>query len=746
MVYIEVFAMSTLTAVSATAEFKQRVSRLAVHRPYGDGELTVELVRRQLVLTAAFEAGNQGFTSLADCRESCATLWGLDLDIDELRGVVSTLTAAHRLEKTAGRFVLTDAARAELNGVVDRSKAIEATALAEWETAVRSIASELSKDDISTLRTDLLAWLQRIISHYGTEAALILYPEEERARQFFEDVEELGFDFLPKRDQSLTTARPAALYLFIRHPTAAQRAYIANLMTTAYMVAVFTLDPAAQQLVQAITRGQRIYLDTNVLYSGLNLNGPHAYLSTKRVLDMTRALGYELSVTPWTIAEMKESIRHGRDELSRTSLPPRALAEIAADAGGEGSFITAYWRKYKESGVTAKDFCDLHDQVEGLVERLGIAIVDEGCTAVDHRREAIAEHMSLIEHVRGGGSKSDRVKEHDVKHRLLIERLRGSHDRKFSSAGYWFLTRDGVLVPYGLADRSAGALPFAVSLTAWAQIVRGFTPRTEDFDQTLVDLLDTPSLRPRGSVINHQTIAEVLGRIDLMVEDSTEEVAARVMLDSAAMVEVEAKSGDERASQIEAVVAEKSHEMERQLADSRRQLEAERTARAETEARAAKAGAEFASERERADAERTSREAVESALADLSGQVGRERLAAEECLAAAEAHAATTAEQRSERSKRIIRRSTAAVVALSGIAVGAVPAVAGWLNGWSLVGVIIVGGLLVALGVWMGIHSKAARLFLTIAVTLVGVVAGIHEIVASSGHSSTQQTHEKPHR
>jgi hypothetical protein len=215
-------------------------------------------------------------------------------DLDELRAVVATLTAAKRLEKTAGRFILTDAARAELNGVVDRSKAIESTALAEWESAVQSVAGEFSKDDISTLRKDLFSWLQRIISHYGTEAALILYPEEERARQFFEEVEELGFDFLPKRNQSLTAARPAALSLFIQHPTTAQRAYIANLMTTAYMVAVFTLDPAAQRLVQAITRGQRVYLDTNVLYSALNLNGPHAYLSTKRVLDMTRALGYEL--------------------------------------------------------------------------------------------------------------------------------------------------------------------------------------------------------------------------------------------------------------------------------------------------------------------------------------------------------------------------------------------------------------------------------------------------------------------
>jgi hypothetical protein len=719
---------------SPAAEFKQQLRRLAVHRPFGDGAVTGEFVRHQLVLAAAFEAGDEGFASLADCREDCKTLWGLELDIDELRDVVKSLTTSGRLKKVDGRYLLTGSARAELKTVVERSKETESIALTEWEAAVRSSASALHGENIIALREDLLAWLQRIFVHYGAEAALILYPEEERASRFFAEVEELGFDFLPRREASLRAVRASALYRFIRDPSSAQRAFLANLMTTAYMMAVFTLDPEAQRLVQAITRGQRIYLDTNALYSALNLNGPRAYLSTTRALNMTRDLGFELAVTSWTVTEMKESIRHGREALARTSLPPRTLAEIAADASDEGSFITAYWRKYRDTGVTPQDFCDLHDHVEGLLERLGIAIVDEGCAAIDRSRDAINEQMSLLERIRGGEGKPDRVKEHDVKHRLLIEKLRGQHERKFSNAGYWFLTRDGAMITYGFADRSPGTLPFAVSLTAWTQIVRGFTPRTEDYTQTLVDLLDTPSLRPRG-VITHQTVTEVLGRIDLMVEDSTEEVAARVMLDSAAMVEIESKSGEERASQIEAIVAEKSREMERQLAETQHLLEVERVARAEAEVRAKTANAEFTSERERADVERASREEFDRALADLSGQAERERSVANSRIAAADARA-TLAEQRSERIRRLIRGGSAAVASIFGIAVVVVPWATGWLTGWSLVCTIMAGGLLVALAAWLGIHSKAAKIFLTVAATAIGVGAGIHEIVGPSGHNS----------
>lgn len=738
--------MSSIISTTPTIELKQRIGRLAQHRPYGDGHLTVEFVRRRLVLAAALEAGDEGFASLADCREACSALWGLDLDIDELRSVVDSLMAAKQLERRSEGYALTAAARSELNRVVDESSRTQTTALAEWEMAVRAVASELDTEAISLLREDLMAWLQRIIVHYGVEAALILYPEEERARRFYADVEELGFDFLPRRGKALMKVRPSALHLFIRHPTAAQRTYIANLMTTAYMTAVFTLDSDGQRLVEEITRGQRVYLDTNMLYSALNLNGPSAYLSTKRALDMTRDLGFELAVTPWTITEMKESIRRGREELAKSALPPRALAEIAAEAGGEGAFITAYWRKYKETGVTPQDFCDLHEQVDGLLAKLGIAVIDEGCAAVDRDRDAINEQMSLIGRVRGGEAKSDRVREHDVKHRLLIEKLRGAHHRTFSNAGYWFLTRDGVLVPYGLADRATDdRLPFAVSLTAWVHIVRGLRARTADYEQTLVDLLDTPSLRPRGG-INPQTIAEVLGRVDLMVADSTEEVATRVMLDSAAMVEIQARPAGERAARIDALVTEKSREMESQLDEARRQLDAERNARAAAEADAQNAVSQTAVERDRA--ERALREEVDKALGELSGQAQQHREAVQRAQrdAAAANTRANAAERRHKRLKRRISRIGAVVIGLMGIAVIAVPWLADWLSGWSLVGSIIAGGSMVALGVWLGVHSTAAKRIVAIAATLLSAGTAVHEIVAPSPASPSHTRSASNHR
>jgi hypothetical protein len=90
-----------------------------------------------------------------------------------------------------------------------------------------------------------------------------------------------------EREHALQAIRPQALYLFLYRPTAAQRTYIANLMTTAFMVASFTLDPRAAGRVQQLTAGQVVYLDTNVVYDALNLNGPRRFLSTKRILELT---------------------------------------------------------------------------------------------------------------------------------------------------------------------------------------------------------------------------------------------------------------------------------------------------------------------------------------------------------------------------------------------------------------------------------------------------------------------------
>jgi hypothetical protein len=738
-------------------QLRTAIARIAQYRPFGSGEIQNEFALREFVLAAAHENGG-AFASLAACREICKTLWGLEIEIDELRDVMKRLQGSGHIVKDGGGYRLTSGADEALTTRVRSSTETEAKAFEEWERSVRDLASDLSEEDAACLREDLAEWLNHIITRYGLEAALLLYPEQERAASTLADIEELGMDFLPERSQELMALRPKALFAFIRRPTAAQRTYLANLMTTAYLVSVFTLAPEAHAAVQAVTSGQRVYLDTNVVYTLLNLSGPRAFLSIRRVIEMTVSLGYEVCVTPWTVEEMKKSVRSARNQLYKTALPPQALADLAAEASGDENFVTAYWRKYKETGVSPKDFLDLHEQIEALIEKAGVKIDATSTIAIQRDETAISNQIGYLETVPGGANKTRKIQEHDVKHRLLVERLRGDGNRRFSNAGAWFLTQDTVLIPYSLVGRPDGdALPFTVSVTAWAHIVRSLCPRTTDYEQTLVDLLDSPSVRPRG-MVSYQTVAEVLGRIDMLVHDSTEEIATRVLLDTAAMHGVEERSGADRDAFLTEAIETKQAGMERQLRETQEQVEQERVQRTAAEQRAATTAEELEHERtarvlaERRATETEQRRVEEEEAARREAEAEDARRAEEaardeELRQDAEAeHAAELAAltARVQAKDRALRSIVTVLIGAVGASVVAVPLALGWVtDGWPLI-MLILGGLIVACAA-VAWHAGAKRAFAVVgAVGLaLGIISALHDIVGDGDKPTTSNTRSR---
>jgi hypothetical protein len=742
--------MSERQATIEAAGMRASITRLAQFRPFGAGRIQIKTMLRNLVLTAAYETETTGIGSLAAFRDACTTLWGVETEIDELREVTKELCNEGRLHKHQGVFHLTDEARAELRDRITGSDQTEGEAFADWEVAVRAAAPWIGQDDLDLLRQDLNTWLQSIILEHNIEAAMLLYPEDERGARVLAEVEEHGLSFLPERNQRLQDLRPQALYLFVHQPTPSQRAYLANLMTTAYMVASFTLDPRAAEHLQDLTKGQKIYLDTNIVYAALNLQGPRAYLSASRILKLTADLGYELAVTRWTVEEMKHSLRDGRAKLAKLPLPPRALAEVAANATGEESFITAYWRKYKETGVTVEDFSAMYTELDALIERLGIVITDQSCLAVDRSEQGIADQLSLIARAPGGQFKADPVMLHDVKHRLLIERLRGDGNRSFANAGYWFLTRDSVLIPYGRMELAhTDTLPFAVSIVAWAQIVRSFTPRTQDYDRTLVDLLDTPSIRPKG-MVPYSVVADVLGRVDHMVSDSSEEIASRLLLDQAAMADIDQASPADRENVIEDQITAKTNEMQRQLAEAETARMEERAARiaAERDRESIQSQLEdqqrvVAGLSEQVSAESAGRQKAEQVAADSGTQAehataeiaNTQKTHGEEIKALQE-----TIARQSERARAIGRYATGLGLVVVALAGAIVPLVTGWVaGGWGWVAVIVVAGLVAYAGLRLIIGGKAAAIA-SLVLAIVTFAIDLHSIAPSGRHTTS-----KPH-
>ena len=90
-----------------------------------------------------------------------------------------------------------------------------------------------------------------------------------------------------------------------------------------------------------------------------------------------------------------------------------------------------YWRRVRnEPGLKVDDFLAYFDEIETHLAAVKINKRSEGCDAVSKRHKDIADEVALLERVTHGGRQRPlRTLQHDVKHRLLIERRRGDGNR-----------------------------------------------------------------------------------------------------------------------------------------------------------------------------------------------------------------------------------------------------------------------------------------------------------------------------
>ena len=406
--------------------------------------------------------------------------------------------------------------------------------------------------------------------------------------------------------------------------------------------------------------------------------------------------------------------------------------------GGDKGFNRLYWQAYNQSKTQPKDVFDRLEHFESELDRYGINEVDQGCTAVEKQEERIRDYSSLLNSERWPHQKEWVVLEHDAKCRLLVERLRGAGNLRVSNARYWFLTYDATLPRFAARVPDNGDavfdLPFCVSPSAWVQIIRALTPRTADFDRTVVDLLTSPYVGYRTAV-NSAVVQEVIGRMDHL-EDASPELALTVLTDTAKVRDIErAVAKENRESVVAAVTAaysEKAREMQEAVAASVQQAAA-----AETQRRASQALAEGA-----ADAQRRAEEEAEQTRQQFEAL--RERWEEERRQSSAEVEQLererTVAEEQLQRDRdhnasryRLLRILAGVTLILFGISLALVLSLVVVHGKWGISGAIVGGVALGLLGTrllagkeWGGEVALWGTLFLAVAAVVVAVAGSSH--------------------
>ena len=693
----------------------QTIRALSRYRPFEAGGASVKEAHEDLVLAALAEA-NGRCESVAECRDVVQTLFRIKLSDLLVANALNSLIKDERVVKDGGCFALAPGEAKRLAEVAADSEKTAADALAEWHGRLAE-KWPLTSDDLQVLTGQLAVYLKTVLRRHGAEASMLLYPDADEAQHLYAELEQEGFDFLPTIAPELREVRDFGLSDFIRNPTESQRLFLGQNLNTAYFLTVLSIDPEGARLVSEIAAGQVVYLDTNFIYRLLGVQGPRYVRPAEEILRATQATGYTCRITPWTLDEFRTSLQRSRNFIDRFPILPDQYADIAAAGTSDQNFVTEYWRRVR-SGIKPGDFFSYYDEVETHLKERSIEVSSEGVTAVEQREDDITDEMAVLARAAHGRYRHPALLEHDVKHRLLVKRLRGTGSRSFSNAGYWFITHDSVLPRYDhLAAEGGPSLSFCVSAGAWYQIVEAFRPKTEDMDQTLSDLLASPYVRYRRTLSQKNAI-QIVARVD-QFEGGTPELATRVFMNSAALAEIEtAESDEEVIEKIDNAIIAAAHEAQE---DARRAREIAEQERHRADEIAAKA-------QERAnEAERQAALAREVAEAAKNDEIERTRLRAAEELRLAEERADRERDarerrheedianrnqelQRALKSGRDARRrlfffgAAVAIVVLFFLVKGVLGIAAAWS---ALVAVGVVLGLGIGVAQWARWHSDA---------------------------------------
>lgn len=650
------------------AEAYEAVSRLSQYRPFEAGGASAREAIDDLMLACLAEAGGET-SSISDLVETAATLFTVDLNEVETARSLNDLVKAGTVERVDGHFRLSEAENRRLEVVAAKSAEVSRKALTEWREFLEDRWPTITPVELNQLEDDLQTFLRHVLYRQGAEAAVLLYPDLPKAQDLYDELEEIGLEFLPKAEGQAAAIRPAALSHFIRRPTESQRQWLGQQLNTTYFWRMLSIDPEGARLVRDLATGQRVYLDTNVIYRLLGVQGPRYIRPAEAIVKTTQEVGYECCVTPWTVREFRNSLKRAAEFVKMYPLPSSEYADLLAEATSDDDFVTAYWRHVKEDGaLRLEDFVAQFEEVEANLERFGVRVCADGCTAVEQREHDIADETSVLTRVLHGKMRYPGPIEHDVKHRLLIRQLRGASDRRFANAGFWFLTFDSVLPRYDIYARheDQSSLPFCVSAGAWFQIVDALRPKSEDDLQLLADLLASPYVRYRRE-LSKETAQAIAARVKLH-KGGDPRLAARIMMNSALASEIEASEGEEQVEKIDNAIVAAAHDA--QEAARRSKEEAER-ARDEAAGEKRKASEQIKAAETQHSAELRDREERMEVVRREAEAAGARRLREEQdrqtAVVQAQEERADTAEQKARTAKHeteLQARRTRTLVAL----------------------------------------------------------------------------------
>lgn len=457
-------------------------------------EVSPQTTHRKIIESALFENGNK-FISIPDLCNYISNTYELVFSEDEILNVIrSPRNSGFELSlyKRAQVVRLTDNRMDALHSKI-KNKTID-DYIAEFEAIFNISAKEIIYRFLYELFSNDVGSFQRLINAKKQTANQYRI----NSQNYSESEKEIVNNFLnweqPQKDKAIFDI-------------------------SSYAIEYSILTNKNNSLSFQTLRNKQIYLDANVIYRALGINGASRETLTKTFLQKFNDVGEKLYISKFTDTEFKESIKFHIDNIRRFN-NPRVSSSVYIENSINEEICNFYhkWRTGKVNGSTDLFLAYVYNLYDQFIGKFKIEI-DRTCPYNLENEDTKSQLREMGSQIFEAKRQQDSTAYEnsayiDAQNILWLETKRANKNSTIHETGYFLISSDQILRRWDYLRNDN--VPVVLLPSQWLSIVLRFLNRTNNDYKSFVNFLN---LRGNEQAISGERLQIILAGISEITAD-----------------------------------------------------------------------------------------------------------------------------------------------------------------------------------------------------------------------------------
>jgi hypothetical protein len=257
------------------------------------------------------------------------------------------------------------------------------------------------------------------------------------------------------------------------------------------------------------------YLDNNVLYRAIGLNGENRQRRILTFIEKCIASGQKIKISKFSQDEFKATIKHNIKALQK--VPFKKVNYNLFNKYSIDPSIYEYYHKWKSNRSTYSFelfTTHIYNELETFFKKYDVDIDYKIPFDVNGKEELKVIDNYKIEIARAKGNSFEQSHQFDALNTYLVEKLRGENKNTITDTKYFFVSTDQKLRNWDFSRNNYQ--PTALLPSHWMAILLKYFSRTNDDYSSFISFLKLKTNQP---IINENDLNTILSGISELTED-----------------------------------------------------------------------------------------------------------------------------------------------------------------------------------------------------------------------------------